>query len=367
VKKNSGNLGDPPKLLYFLGFLLFPSFAFAVVPIQGNSLRGGAAAEARLKLIYAAESYLGTQYRYGGLDRKGLDCSGLVYLSFNEALGIKVPRTAESLYTWTERIDTAELQPGDLVFFVTTGPGVSHLGIYAGAGRFIHSASEGPVTGVMYSGLDEAYWKRTYKGGGRALPWDDDTAQVMSVRMAEKASGVNHDTRPSLSAAAWADSGFYTGFGAGWTWGGFFEGAPSPFRGISVLGAAGYKWSNFRAGMELRPEWDGALGVFRLPFTLTFGTDLFQVFGGPAYTFGEPSLDLGSGERHYKGGAAWLWEAGLSTAFPPIRISSGALSLYGELAWQPSHWEDNEDFSFKPDLTAALRFSTGLRYLWRWE
>ena len=366
------------KNLCFFGFLLFVPCIFAAVPIQEKSLSGAAAADARLKLLATAESCLGTPYRYAGVDRKGLDCSGLVYLSFREALNYTIPRSSESIYAWVEKINTPDLQIGDLVFFITTGSGISHLGIYAGEGRFIHSASEGPHTGVIYSSLDEAYWKRTYKGAGRALPWDETVAQAMAAALNSGKKGdaaggnvpaahidTGENTNPESRTVTWNDSGFFTGFGAAWTWGGFFRGSPSVFRGISGFITAGYKGSKYRAGFEIRPAWDGALGVFRLPLTFSLGTDIYQIFGGPAYTFGEPSLSLSDGERHYSGGSSWRWELGLSGAFPPIRLSRGVLSIYGELAWQPYHWESGEDFEFKPDATANLRLSTGLRYLWR--
>jgi len=351
---------------------MITSGVFAAIPIQGNNLRGPVAAEARLKLLAAAESYLGTPYRYAGINRKGLDCSGLVYLSFMEGLNIKVPRTADGIYAWAEKIATSELAPGDLVFFVTTGSAVSHVGIYAGKNRFIHSASEGPRTGVIYSRLDESYWKRTYKGAGRALPWDEEAALAIAAQTGSTAANGNgvlpdgSTSGGSVASAAktWSDAGFFAGFGAGWTWGGFFEGAPSVFRGISALATAGYKWSSYMAGLELRPAWDRALGVFRLPFTLSFGTDIFKVFVGPAYTFGKPELELHGRDRSYKGGGTWLWEVGLSGALPPVRLGPGALSFFGELAWQPYHWQDSADFSFKPDITANIRLSTGVRYLW---
>ena len=357
-------------IIFFLWIFAAIPCVFTAVPIQGESINGAAAADARLRLLKTAESFLGTPYRYSGIDRKGLDCSGFVYLSFKESLNYTIPRSSGAIYSWVEKINTPELQIGDLVFFITTGPGVSHLGIYAGNGMFIHSASEGPNTGVIYSRLDEAYWKRTYTGAGRALPWDAETAGAMTAAI-NNPDRSREDFGPfagdweAKEKPEWASVGLYTGFGAAWTWGGFFAGSPSVFRGFSAFASAGYKWKKFRAGIDLRPQWDGALGVFRLPFTISAGTDIFQVFTGPAYTFGDPSLSLSGGERYYSGGGAWNWELGISGSLPPIKLSSGALSFYSELVWQPYRWESDTDFEFKPDMTANLRISTGLRYLWR--
>ena len=355
------------RLFMFLGFLLLASSVFAAVPIREAGLQGLSATEARRKVLAAADSYFGVRYRYGGIDRDGMDCSGLVYASFRNGLGYASPRTAEGIYNWAEKINTEELQPGDLVFFVTSGARVSHVGIYAGGGRFIHSASEGPSTGVIYSRLDESYWRRSYKGAGRALPWDSGAQSVTDSWPGElggNSIAIGDDKFPN-PLTDWASPGFFTGFGAAWTWGGFIEGAPSIFRGISLQATMGYKWEKYRAGLELRPEWDRALGVFRLPLTLSAGTDIFQGFIGPVYTFGEPSLNIQGGERNYAGGGFWLGELGFSAAFPVMQMKAGFFSLYGELAWQPYHWEDGESFSFKPDLTANFRFSTGARYLWR--
>ena len=315
-------------ILFILGILLLTPRVFGAAPIQGARLQGAGAAEARIRLLETAESYLGTPYRYAGLDRRGLDCSGLVYLSFRDALNYRIPRTSDGIYNWAEKISKADLQIGDLVFFITTGPEVSHLGIYAGDGRFIHSASEGPRTGVMYSHLSEAYWERTYKGAGRALPWDEEAAVAMAAagNTADKNASANASANISDNASAivdgeenvagiygqklaWKDeTGFFTEFGAAWTWGGFIEGSPSVFRGISSLAAFGYKLSKFQFSLELRPEWDRALGVFRLPFTLSLGNDIIQFFAGPAYTFGKPGLFLDDGERRYSGGGTWAGE-----------------------------------------------------------
>ena len=127
------------------------------------------AKDARALLIKAAQQYRGLPYRYGGLDRRGLDCSGLVFLSFRDSLQVEVPRRAEDLYHWTERLEREQIQPGDLVFFEQGGR-IFHVGIYIGEGWFFHSASSGPKTGVLYSRLDEDFWSRNYAGAGRALP-----------------------------------------------------------------------------------------------------------------------------------------------------------------------------------------------------
>jgi probable lipoprotein NlpC len=142
---------------------------FPHAPILENSL-GTSAQSARDRLISTAESYLGTPYRFQGLSRQGLDCSGLIYVSFRDALNIPVPRSSEQLYAWTQKISPVELKPGDLVFFNTTGRGISHVGIYVGLGSFIHSASQGDLTGVIFSQLGENYYARTFVGVGRALP-----------------------------------------------------------------------------------------------------------------------------------------------------------------------------------------------------
>jgi len=150
------------------GFYLAP--AASATPAE----RARAVNQARERLLAVARGYAGTRYLLGGTTRRGMDCSGFVYRSFHSALGVSLPRTSESMFLWTARISLAEIQPGDLVFFRTTGTArITHVGIYVGDGTFIHSASAGRNTGVIFSRLDEPYWTRTYAGAGRALPMVD--------------------------------------------------------------------------------------------------------------------------------------------------------------------------------------------------
>jgi probable lipoprotein NlpC len=126
------------------------------------------ARDGRFRLVRDAELLLGSPYRYGGLDSKGFDCSGLVWRVYKEALGLEVPRTTRSLHELAQPLDLAELEPGDLVFFNTTAR-LSHVGLFVGSGEFIHAASEGSRRGVIRSSLDEPYWQKRLAGAGRLI------------------------------------------------------------------------------------------------------------------------------------------------------------------------------------------------------
>lgn len=107
---------------------------------------------------------LGAPYRYGGSGPRGFDCSGLVYYSYRKA-GIAVPRTTGAQYRQSQRVKLSALQPGDLIFFRISRERFSHVGIYAGDGRFIHAPSSGKR--VSYALLTDPYWKARVVGAGR--------------------------------------------------------------------------------------------------------------------------------------------------------------------------------------------------------
>jgi probable lipoprotein NlpC len=345
------------------------SLSFGLFFVSGNlfgaaPLSALAVKDARTRLIRAAGEYQGVPYRYGGLDRRGLDCSGLVFLSFRDALDVSVPRTTETLYAWVEKVPDSQLLPGDLVFFNTLGRArgnVSHVGIYIGDGTFIHAASEGPKTGVMHSRLNESYWQRTYVGAGRVLPEGEPDLSAKVAAPEDGGSGQGSaSTKDDVRA-------FRLGLGIAPSWNGFLE--DGAFRGgvIQVQGTYdihpfGYQ---IRLGMELRPEWDKALGVFRIPLTLSIGhNDRFRIFAGPAFTIGEPVLRTAEGDRHYAGGIAWFGTIGMTIAPFSFRIGGGNLSIYGELSWQSYPRDPALEADFNADLSAGLRISTGLHYTW---
>jgi len=113
-----------------------------------------------------AMSMLGIRYKMGGnTPESGLDCSGLVRHVFKQAWGTALPRTAEEISRVGEKIDRQELRPGDLVFFNTLRRTFSHVGIYMGNNKFIHSPSAGGQ--VRIEDMDMAYWKARFNGARR--------------------------------------------------------------------------------------------------------------------------------------------------------------------------------------------------------
>lgn len=111
-------------------------------------------------------SMIGKPYRWGGADpAAGFDCSGLVHYVYRDAFGIKLPRTARQMSRTGDRIRKSGLLPGDLVFFNTAGRRFSHVGIYVGNGRFVHSPSRGKT--IRLARLDNRYWSSRFNGARR--------------------------------------------------------------------------------------------------------------------------------------------------------------------------------------------------------
>lgn len=117
-------------------------------------------------LTVKAMDMLGIRYKRGGsTPENGLDCSGFVRYVFKDAVGAELPRTSNEISKVGENIQTKDLQPGDLVFYNTLRRGFSHVGIYLGDNKFIHSPSAGGQ--VRIESMDISYWKKRFNGARR--------------------------------------------------------------------------------------------------------------------------------------------------------------------------------------------------------
>jgi cell wall-associated NlpC family hydrolase len=121
------------------------------------------------ELVVTAMGFLGVPYRRGGnsAETGGFDCSGFVKAIYEQTVGLVLPRRAEQQAAATKAVDKQDLQPGDLVFFNTMRRAFSHVGIYVGEGKFIHSPKPGAE--VRVENMSANYWQRRFDGARRVL------------------------------------------------------------------------------------------------------------------------------------------------------------------------------------------------------
>jgi len=123
------------------------------------------------KVVRTAKKFEGTRYKYGGTDKKGMDCSGLIYVSFLEE-GIPLPRTSRDMSLQGDRLYLKEVSVGDLLFFETNKNRkvINHVGLVVEVNEdgiyFIHSSTS---RGVIISSLSESYWYNNFVMARRVI------------------------------------------------------------------------------------------------------------------------------------------------------------------------------------------------------
>ena len=122
-------------------------------------------------VVKIARSFIGTKYKYGGITRKGIDCSGLAYNVYKE-IGITLPRTSSAQSSIGKRVYIGEVVKGDLIFFGAE-PGnkrITHIGIVSysknGHIKMIHASTS---KGVREDTVDKQYWRQRYIRASRPL------------------------------------------------------------------------------------------------------------------------------------------------------------------------------------------------------
>ncbi|SAK39911.1 peptidase P60 [Caballeronia calidae] len=117
-------------------------------------------------VVVGALNMIGVRYRWGGNSPdSGLDCSGFVRYVFQDTLGMTLPRRAEEMSRVGEKVAVSELKPGDLVFFNTMRRSFSHVGIYIGDNKFVHSPSTGST--IRVDDMEDGYWEKRFQGARR--------------------------------------------------------------------------------------------------------------------------------------------------------------------------------------------------------
>ncbi|MDN4164725.1 C40 family peptidase [Cytophagales bacterium LB-30] len=124
------------------------------------------------QVIHASRTYIGTPYKYGGTTRSGMDCSGLLMVSF-KSIDMEIPRTSADQSKYGKGVRMEELQPGDLVFFAAgkSRRKITHVGLVTEVRgrkdvRFIHASTK---LGVVENNLYSDYYKKIFVKARRPL------------------------------------------------------------------------------------------------------------------------------------------------------------------------------------------------------
>jgi hypothetical protein len=147
-------------------------------------------------LVDAAINFLGVRYKRGGTTAEsGFDCSGFTRYVFENSIGRVLPHTAGEQANAPDlvKVDKKDLRPGDLVFFDTVRRTFSHVGIYLGDGKFIHSPRSGQS--VRIEDINITYWARHFTGARRApelaAPVNESAFAKLASQAARVAPGGN--------------------------------------------------------------------------------------------------------------------------------------------------------------------------------
>lgn len=142
--------------------------SFAAAATSSVRVAAATAWHTAQEISAAALDLIGIRYKWGGSEPEtGLDCSGLVGYVFRQVTGITLPRTAKDMSRLGDKVAVGDLAPGDLVFFNTRRFAYSHVGIYLGDNRFVHSPRRG--RDVEVASLDSGFWQKRFDGARRLV------------------------------------------------------------------------------------------------------------------------------------------------------------------------------------------------------
>lgn len=114
-------------------------------------------------LYFMIDEWMGTPHRYGGMNKRGVDCSGFVTLLYSRIYGKNLPRTSRNMADQIKRKYKKQLKEGDLVFFSFGGRNIDHVGIYLHNDKFVHVSTR---KGVIISNLNDSWYAKYLKRCG---------------------------------------------------------------------------------------------------------------------------------------------------------------------------------------------------------
>jgi hypothetical protein len=264
------------------------------------------------------------------------------------------------LYSFVRIIPDSRREPGDIVFFHTTGgTTISHAGIYIGNDQFIHAASDGPNTGVILSSLKENYWKNAYSCAGQFLPPlqkeakppADPNEKIAIHNTAYRKSGTVFDSfleHAVFDASLGIDWNFLTP-----------ERFLLNFRGIALEAVVSYSAWDLQPGIGAILRYNSGVGCFQLPllFTLTLN-DYLRMYVGPVITFGSPELpDVNKPVD----ASVFPGILGLSWQTPPLTKGKVKITLTQDIFYTVFNNTNGGALSLSDSIAAGLVFSTGIR------
>lgn len=109
------------------------------------------------------DDWYGVKYKFGGLTKSGVDCSGFCNVLYNKVYKKELPRSTKDIVKVINKVPQSKLKEGDLVFFNISGKKNSHVGLYLINNYFVHASTS---KGVVISNLTNPYYKKAYNKGG---------------------------------------------------------------------------------------------------------------------------------------------------------------------------------------------------------
>ena len=331
------------KILFVAIFIGCFGFVFANSQVED-------AKDKRSSLVTYAKSYVGVPYVYGGLDRTGIDCSGLIYTVARDSIKLQLPRTVAALYGFVKIIPDNQKEAGDLVFFKTVGDKISHVGIYVGNNQFIHAASDGPNTGVILSSLNESYWKEHYFAVGQILP---ATIVVSQPSLAGNTTTSEGSPTNFLSSLKIDGTVFFD-----WNFFNANQILLNP-RGFEIQGNVSYKKNQLQPGIGGALKFDPKTKIFQIPLVFSLGvSDNFRFYAGPVFSLGKATLP---GKSEVIKPSVFPGILGVSWQTNDFKIRGYGISFAQDISYSVYNAESGAALSFVKSIVSGLVFSSGIR------